>query len=156
MAYDTVGIRIGAANNQASNIVAALITAGHIVDADTAIVQHTLLADALYDAAESQQAKVQAAAPATPAAPAQFNAEQSLSNNLGASTATAPVKVITTKNGGQYGELPAWFITEAAEKGVEKVFDNRKAIEDGTMSARAPWFKSPKDAGDVAFWPPKS
>jgi len=161
MSYDTLGIRIGAANNQAATITAALITAGIVHDVDEAIVTHSNLADAFYQSAESQQNAVVAAQPQ--AAPVQgppnpaYNAADALKQELGATpVVTKMVEVITTKNGGQFGPLPAWFVAEAAAKGVEKVFDNRGAIEAGTMSKRAPWFKSPKDAGDVPFWPPKN
>ncbi len=64
----------------------------------------------------------------------------------------ATVEVIVTKNGGQQGPLPAWFIADAAKKGVTKVFDNRARLGE---NAKLPWFKSPEDQGGHAFWPPR-
>lgn len=66
--------------------------------------------------------------------------------------APATVEVITTKNGGQHGPLPSWLIPAAAAKGVTKVFDNRDRL---VTNPKMPWFKSPKDQGEIPFWPPR-
>lgn len=62
------------------------------------------------------------------------------------------VEVIRTKDGGQHGPLPSWFIKAAAEKGITKVFDNRDRL---SSNPKLPWFKSTKEQGEVAFWPPR-
>lgn len=66
--------------------------------------------------------------------------------------APATVEVITTRNGGQQGPLPQWFIEAAAQRGVTKVFDNRGRL---SQNPKLPWFKSPDDQGAVPFWPPR-
>jgi hypothetical protein len=65
---------------------------------------------------------------------------------------TPTVEVITTRNGGQQGPLPQWFIEAAATKGVTKVFDNRGRL---SQNPKLPWFKSPDDQGAIPFWPPR-
>jgi len=65
----------------------------------------------------------------------------------------ATVRVIATKEGGQQGPLPAWFVKAAADKGVTEVFDNRQRLVE---NPKLPWFKSTKEQGEVPFWPPKA
>jgi len=50
------------------------------------------------------------------------------------------------------GPLPDWLISQAAEKGVTEVYDNR----DRAMGTKRPWFKA-TTGGDnaAAFWPPR-
>lgn len=64
----------------------------------------------------------------------------------------ASVRVIATKEGGQQGPLPEWFIKAAAAKGVTEVFDNRHRLVE---NPKLPWFKSTKEQGELPFWPPK-
>lgn len=88
-------------------------------------------------------------------AQAQQSVSASLTAELGATEMgnAATVEVITTKEGGQQGPLPEWFITAAANKGVTRVYDNRARL---SVNPKLPWFKSPKDQGEVPFWPPRN
>lgn len=66
--------------------------------------------------------------------------------------ANGSVEIIRTKDGAPFGDMPAWLISAAQAKGVTKVFDNRNRLQ---QNPKLPWFKAPKEQGEIAFWPPK-
>ena len=111
----------------------------------------TFLADAL---TQEVATRTGSAAPA-PAAVAAAVAEV-FPNATPVAQATAQpdgdVEIIRTKDGAPFGDTPAWLISAAKAKGVTKVFDNRNRL---AQNPKLPWFKSPADQGEVAFWPPK-
>lgn len=51
--------------------------------------------------------------------------------------------------------LPDWLFSQAAEKGVTEVWDNRKDL--ATSTSNIPWFKQVVAKGEksVGFWPPR-
>lgn len=82
-----------------------------------------------------------------------FDAEASITQAF-APTAAAPAAAPAAAGGvrvkgKQFGELPAWLLTQAAAKGVTEVWDNRDSVE-GT---KKPHFKATND--DIPFWPPR-
>ena len=55
-----------------------------------------------------------------------------------------------TIKGNQWGPIPDWLILEAAQAGVNQVWDNRDQL---AANPKRPWFKDAN--GDKAFWAPK-
>ncbi|MGA0710166.1 MAG: hypothetical protein ACO3O7_05710 [Ilumatobacteraceae bacterium] len=115
------------------------------------------LTDALL--AEVQQrtgsAAVKAAPPAQPPMQRTVQQAQQMIEEEFPGTIEEPehtVEIIRTNDGAPFGDTPAWLIKAAQAKGVTKVFDNRNRL---SQNPKLPWFKSPKDQGEVAFWPPR-
>jgi hypothetical protein len=52
--------------------------------------------------------------------------------------------------GNQWGPIPDWLVLEAAQAGVNQVWDNRDQL---AANPKRPWFKDVN--GDKAFWAPK-
>jgi hypothetical protein len=125
-------------------------TTGDLLDAETASLfeaKVVYLTDTLVSAVEVAVAKHASSAAASQPAAARGGAGSSPASD------GASVRVIPVKDAPDNGPLPAWFIKAAAEKGVSSVFDNRHKLSE---NPRLPWFKTPKDEGDIAFWPPKA
>ena len=55
-----------------------------------------------------------------------------------------------TIKGNQWGPIPDWLVLEAAQAGVNQVWDNRDQL---AANPKRPWFKDVN--GDKAFWAPK-
>jgi hypothetical protein len=124
-------------------------TEGDLTDPEVASIfeaKVVYLTETLISAVEVAAEKHASAAASQPAA---------ARGGAGSSPASdgASVRVIPVKDAPDNGPLPAWFIKAAAEKGVSSVFDNRHKLSE---NPRLPWFKTPKDEGDIAFWPPKA
>ncbi len=65
------------------------------------------------------------------------------------STTMAEANGVSIK-GNQWGPIPDWLVLEAAQAGVNQVWDNRDQL---AANPKRPWFKDVN--GDKAFWAPK-
>lgn len=163
-----IGMRVGAAMNQATSVAVALIAQGAISGEPIEVATYVEeLAPLLVEKANDLQATemaaagfagtTEAAAPAAPQGRFQPRAPQQ--------QAAAPAR--QSSGGGnkplklaEHPELPAWLHSQAKAKGVVEVWDNTNkpnyiaAIEAG-LDKTPPPYRSATDGIEAAFWPPK-
>lgn len=162
-----IGMRVGAATNQAVSIVAAAIDQfGLEPEVITNYVEN--LAGGLLAVMDRLQAKV-AGGPTGFTAPQQGmtvpQAQQAITNAFPGTT-VAPQPAPAPQGGkmrpltlAEHPELPAWLHAQAAAVGVTRVWDNRQkpayiqAVAAGRAKTPAP-FRAADDGIDVSFWPP--
>jgi hypothetical protein len=172
------GMRIGAAANQASNVIAGM----SITDLTTIISTHEALLHGFLTNMEAAQDAMTAPTPlasvtpvVTPQAAAQ--AEASMAEAFPGTTATPPVPVaaapvaagVAGYNTAFSGSnkpldigtpgLDAWLVTQCKALGIDKVWDNRgkpnyiAAINEGKDKTPPP-FRSATEGVDKSLWPP--
>lgn len=172
------GMRIGAAANQASNVIAGL----GITDLGQIISTHEALLHGFLTNMEAAQDSMSAPTPVaavtplvTPTAVAQ--AEYSMTEAFPGTTATAPVAAApvavaagvsgynTTFSGSNKPldintpGLDGWLVTQCKALGIDKVWDNRgkpnyiAAINEGKEKTPPP-FRSATEGVDKSLWPP--
>lgn len=153
MAYNSneIGLRIGAAANQAAQVLPYL---GSLDSVEQAVKLHKELAEGFLANMEAIQADQGGTVKTAP------SGEQALRDEFGATdTGTASgfqVKVL----GKQHGPIPAWLNEAAQAAGVPAVFDNRVDRDGNDITGtKKPWFRSPRDPregpADKPFWPPR-
>jgi len=174
-----VGMRVGAATNQAVSLYAAGIEAGILpVDADTAAVFVEGQASKLLDVMDRLAQKVNGAPVAVAAPQPQLNPAQVQAQFAGSTfvqpqqAAPAPAQAAPAGYNTQFSgstrplklaehpELDGWLHAQAAAVGVTEVWDNRgkpdyiAAIQSGNPKTPPP-FRSATKGVDKSFWPPK-
>ena len=169
MATDNIGMRVGAAGNQAAMVAGELAT-----NADEAVDIYSNLLPAFYNIMEGFQVGITSAPSAAPinptpqAAPAAPQGTFTVPQAQAAIEDAFPGTTVVEANPmsleviGQEGPVPAWLIEQAAQEGCTKVYDNRSDL---AGNPKRPWFKAADDtvfktgrnAGKpFAFWPPKA
>ena len=144
-----IGMRTGAAMNQAVQ----LTVAGKNAYGDTTDAIKDLAADLAFAAGDLQDvlsggvpvhAANVAAPPASNVIPFQNQAQAAAAiteafpgTTTVAAPAAAQLEVI-----GQQGPLPAWLLSETAQAGCTKVYDNRDGLAE---NPKRPWFKAADD-----------
>ena len=163
------GMRIGAAANQASNVIAGL----GITDLGQIISTHEALLHGFLTNMEAAQDAMTAPTPlavvtpvVTPTAVAQ--AEYSMTEAFPGTSAAAPVAAAgynTTFSGSNKPldintpGLDAWLVTQCKALGIDKVWDNRgkpnyiAAVNEGKDKTPPP-FRSATEGVDKSLWPP--
>lgn len=160
-----IGLRVGAAFNQASNVAAALVQNGRLPDDPTTIATYVdeLAGELLTKMNDTQVVETTKASfpgttvVATPvAAPAYVApvAAPPAANETTFSGSNKPLKLH------EHPELPGWLHAQAAAKGVTEVWDNRgkpnyiAAIQSGAAKTPPP-FRSSTAGNDTSFWAPR-
>lgn len=169
-----LGLRVGAAYNQASGVATALVQNGRLPDDPTVVATYVEeLASELLGKMETTQAALavgaafagtQIAASSFPANPAP--ADQSTYGAIPTPAHAVPTDEHTFSGSSrplklaEHPELPGWLHTQATAKGVSEVWDNRgkanyiAAIQSGASKTPPP-FRSATAGNDTSFWPPK-
>jgi hypothetical protein len=174
------GLRIGAASNQASTIVAAMLTAGLIGTIDIPDFHRDILETCLSNM-EKVQSQIEnpnggRIAPAPAVTPvAVFNAEASMAEAFPTGEAPSPVLVTAgapaaagynTAFSGSSKPLDVaslaatdgWLVAQCQALGIDKVWDNRgkpnyiSAINEGKEKTPPP-FRSATEGIEKSLWP---